>query len=116
MHLTHDVPTMDLHGDFAGPEIRCYLFIEHPGNDKAHDLTLACGQRLVAFSQLSKLSLPLTGYPVTILGLMDRIEQVLVAEGLGQELDRAGFHGPHRHGNVPMGGNKNYRNPNARVG
>src|SRR4029077_5066880 len=91
------------------------LFIEHPGNDKAHDLTLACGQRLVAFSQLSKLSLPLTGDPVTIQGLMDRIEQVLVAEGLGQELHRAGFHGPHRHGNVPMGGNKNYWNPNARV-
>src|SRR5580704_13489689 len=116
LHLAHNVSSMDLHGDFAGPEIRGYLFIEHPGNHKTHDLALACGQRLVTFSQLSKLGLPLPRYAVTIQGLIDRIQQVLVTEGLGQELHGAGFHGSHRHRDVPMGGYKDYWNLNARVG
>ena len=36
-HFPHHVSTMDLDGDFAGPEFRSYLLIEHPGNHQTHD-------------------------------------------------------------------------------
>ena len=46
---------MNLHGDFAGPELKGYLLIEHARNHQAYELVLACGQRIVALSQLGKL-------------------------------------------------------------
>src|SRR5580704_12363197 len=60
--------------------------------------------------------MPLTCYTVTIQCLMDRVEQVLIPEGLGQELYGAGFHGPHRHRDIAMGGNEDYWDLNARIG
>src|SRR5580700_9090932 len=107
---------MDLYGDFAGSKFRGYLLVEHPGNHQAHDLALACGEQLVALSQLVKLSLPLARLPVAIQSLVDRIQQILIPEGLGQELHRAGFHGPHGHGNIPMARDEDYGNRNTRVG
>src|ERR1700730_8662294 len=67
-------------------------------------------------SQLSKLFLLLALFPVAIQSLMDRIQQVLVPERLGQELYRTGFHGPHGHRNISMTGDEDDGNPYARVG
>ena len=47
----------------------------------------------VTLSQLGKLTLLLARHPVAIQSLVDCIQQVLVAERLGQEFDRTGFHG-----------------------
>src|SRR4029077_12561928 len=55
-HLPHRPATLDLHGDFAVPELSCYLLIEHPRNHQAHDLALTWGQRLIPFSQLGQVS------------------------------------------------------------
>src|SRR5437588_12143108 len=46
---------------------------------------------------------------------MDRIQQILVAKWLSQEFDRTGFHGLHRHGNMPMPGDEDDGDPDARV-
>src|SRR5438105_14538025 len=109
------MPTLDLHGDFAWPELKTYLLVEHARNHQAHDLALACGEQLVAFSQLAKLALLLPCCLIAIQGLMDRIQQVLVAEGLGQELHRARFHGLHGHWNISMTSDENDRDPDARI-
>src|SRR6266851_3856273 len=106
---------MDLHGDFAGPEFRGDLLIEQARNHQAHDLTLACGKRLVALSQFAKLTLPLEHNPIAIQSLVDRIQQVLVPKGLGQELNRSGFHRLHCHWNIPMTGDEDNGNADARV-
>src|SRR5216684_9029943 len=106
---------MDLHGDFAGPELRSYLLIEHARNHQAHDLALACGQRIVPLSQLGKLTLLLARHPVAIQSLVDRIQQVLIPEGLGQELYRTGFHGLNRHRNISMASDENNGNADARI-
>src|SRR6266849_6272501 len=106
---------MDLHGDFAGPEIKSYLLIEHARNHQAHDFALACGQRLVPFSQLGKVTLLLARHTVTIQSLADRIQQVLVPERFGQKLQGTGFHGLHRHRNISMTGNEDDGNLDARV-
>ena len=41
---------------------------------------------------------------------MDRIEEFLIAYGLGQELDGAGFHRPHRDTHVRVTRDENNRN------
>src|SRR6266478_5802653 len=107
---------MDLHGDFAGSELKSYLLIEQARNYQGHDFALACGQRLVALSQLAKLTLLLARHPVAIQSLVDRIQQVLVPERLRQKLHRTGFHGLHRHRNISMTGDEDDGNPDARVG
>src|SRR5271167_1381045 len=106
---------MDLYRDFAVPELKGYLLVEHARNHQTHHLTLASSQRVVAFSQLHKFTLLLASRPVALQGLVDRIQQVLVPEGLGEELDRARLHGPHRHRNIPVTGDENDGNPDARV-
>src|SRR4029077_11984224 len=107
---------MDLHGDFAGPQVKSYLLIEHSRNYQGHNLTLACSQSRVALSQLGKLNPLLTRYPVAIQSLVDRIHQVLVPESLGQKLHGARFHGLHRHRNISVPGDKDDRDWDARVG
>src|SRR5258708_6940896 len=106
---------MDLHGNFAGPELRSYLLIKHARNNQANNLALACGQRLVVLSQLGKLTLLLASRPVAIQSLVDRVQQVLVPKGLGQELHRSGFHGLHRHRNISVTGDEDDGNLDARV-
>jgi hypothetical protein len=109
------VSALDLDGDFTGPELESYLFIEHARNHQAHDLTLARRPQLVAPLQLAKPGLLLAHHPVAIQSLVDRIQQVLVPEGLGQELHRFGFHGLHRHRNISMTRDEDDGNPDTRV-
>src|SRR5580700_773042 len=106
---------MDLHSDFAGSEIKSHLLIEHARNHQTHDLALACRKRLVPLLQFGELTLLLARCPIALQSLMDSIQQVLVAEWLGQELHRAGFHGFHRHRNISMTADENDRNPDTRV-
>src|SRR5207253_837408 len=104
-----------LHSDFTGPKVISDLLIEHARNHQSHDLALACRQRFVAVSQLAKVTLLLTRHTVSVQSLVDRIQQVLVPEGLSQELHRAGFHGPHAHRNISMPGDEDDGNPDARI-
>src|SRR3981189_890621 len=66
LHLAHHVPPLDLHRDFAGPEIKSYLLIEHAPDHQTHNLALACGQRFMALSQSGQLTLMLACRPVAI--------------------------------------------------
>src|ERR1700730_3749851 len=111
----HHMAAMDLHGNFAGPEFRSYLFIKHAGNHQDHHFALAHGECRVAFSHLSELTLVLTCETVAIQCLMDGIQQVLVAEGFGQELHGTGFHGSHCHGNIRVPGDEDDGNLNADI-
>src|ERR1700682_1527537 len=89
--------------------------MQHTRNYQDHNFALASGQQLVPLSQLAKLALLLAHHPVAIQGLMDRIQQVLIAEWLGEKLYRTGFHGLHTHGNISMTGDKDDRNLEAGV-
>src|SRR3981189_1838677 len=106
---------MDLHRDFAGPEIKSYLLIEHARNHQAHNLALSCGQGFMTLFQFGDLILLFASRPVAIQRLVNSIQQVLVPERFGQKFHRTGFHGPHRHRNVSMTGDKDDRYPNSRV-
>src|SRR5271170_8044081 len=97
---------MDLDGDFADAEIGSNLLIQHSRYHHIHHFALAHGQQPVMTSQVYKCTLPLEPYLVAIQSLVDRIQQVMIAEGLGQKLYRARFHSPHRHWNVSVPGDE----------
>jgi hypothetical protein len=46
-HLMHHPPTVDFYCSFTGPEFRCNLLIEQPGNDQTHDFTLSDAQATI---------------------------------------------------------------------
>src|SRR5438876_12430587 len=97
---------LDLHCDFACSEIKGDLLVEHARNNQAHDFALARGQLVVAFSQLGEVTPLLASYTVAIQSLANRIQQVLILERLGKKLHGTGFHGFHRHRNIPMAGDE----------
>src|SRR5262244_292124 len=43
------------------------------------------------------------------------IQKILIAKRLGEEIDSAGLHGPHRHGYISMSRNEHDRNANIRL-
>src|SRR5438132_9431464 len=99
-HFSHHLPALRLHGDLAGAEIRCDLLVQHARGHHRHDLALAGSQRLVTAAQIRKLFLPLTCDAIQLERLPDRVEQLLVAETLHEELDRPRPDGLQRHGDV----------------
>src|ERR1700739_2218166 len=104
---------MDLHGNFARPEFRSYLFVKHSRHNQGHNFTLTHGERRIALPHLREVTLVLARLPVAIQCLMNGIQQVLVAEWLGQELHSAGFHSLHGHGDIAVPSDENDRDLDA---
>src|SRR6202040_3827844 len=82
--------------------------------DKCHHLLLARGQPLKPPAQLAHDGFAGPSYAVPFEPEPYRIEQVLLAKGLGEELDSARLHRLHRHGNVAMAGDEDDGNPDVR--
>jgi hypothetical protein len=87
---------------FARPQVRGDLLVEETSDDQLHHVPLAGGQGVIPLAQLGQCRPLVPPHTVTLQCLLDGIEEILVAEGLGQELHRPGFHGPHGHGDVPI--------------
>src|SRR5580704_15751208 len=104
---------MNLDRGFTGSDLGGYLFVEQTGYHKRQDFTLPRCQQFETLADHRDLSL--TAPPGTVLFQRDlnRIQQVLVAERLGQELDGSRFHGSHRHGDVAVAGDKDDGNMNT---
>src|SRR5277367_709350 len=47
---------------------------------------------------------------------LDRVEEILFAKGLGEELHRPGLHGAHGHWDIAVTGEENDRNTNVGLG
>ncbi|MNO62275.1 hypothetical protein D3C76_529470 [compost metagenome] len=60
----------------------------------------------MARKQLFGMSRGLATLFVAAMGGAHRIDQVLFAKGLGEEIHRAGFHCPYRHGDVTVPGDE----------
>src|SRR5438270_1606396 len=106
LHLPHDLAAMHLDGHLADPELAGDLLVEPAGDDEAQDLSLAGGQGLKACPQFGEAHLVGAADAVLFKRDTDRIEQILVAERLGQKLDGARLHRPHRHRDVAIAGDE----------
>jgi hypothetical protein len=93
---------MHFDSGFTSTEFRRYLLIKHSGNDEAHHFALPDAQCVVSLAQLSSVSLLFADNAISSERPLNRVEQILVPEWLGEELNRTRLHGPDRHRNVGM--------------
>src|SRR5260370_23273283 len=89
---------MDLHGHLANLEVGSDLLVESTGDHESHDFPLPCGQRLEPLLQFGDYRGAVAPGAIPLDSELDRIDELLIAERLGQELDGAGFHGTDRPG------------------
>src|SRR5207342_2214262 len=101
-HLAHGLSAMDLDGDLAQFEHTSHLLVHLACGDEGHDLALARSQRCKTFSDLVRFPVLVPARAILLDRNADRVQYVLVAKGLGQEVDRAGLHSAYGHGNVAV--------------
>jgi hypothetical protein len=114
-HLDHYLPPVGLDGDFTYAKTGADGFVAQAFDNAAHDFPLAhcqcapanlkCGEQLFGLPKLS----------VLLNAELDRIEQLLLTEGLGKELYGAGFHRADRHSDVIISTDKDYRHQSVRT-
>src|ERR1051326_8987940 len=84
--LLHGVVPMHLHGDFADAELGSRLLVHPSRRHQRNDLPFARGERLEARAQIDNLLFTPAPFTVAVERDPDRIEQVLLANRLCQEL------------------------------
>src|SRR5262245_38533962 len=104
---------MDFEGNFAEPEVAGGLLVHAATDAERHDLAFARRQRTVALLQ----SRPGRGRPppstVALDPELDGVEQLLIVESLGLELDHSRVDRPDGHANVAVAGEEYDRKVNA---
>jgi len=94
-HLAHDLSTVDLDGHLAHAELAGDLLVHAPEDHQRHDLAFARREGGKALPQvLQDGGLPALRTVALDAGV-DRIEQLLVAKRLGEELDGPGLDRAH---------------------
>ena len=64
---------------------------------------------------LRNLVLLLPRFGIVLEGLVNRIDQILIAERLCQKFHRTRLHSFDSHGNIPVAGDKNYGDLSSRL-
>src|SRR5262249_2442368 len=104
---------MDFYGDLADADVIRDLLVEATGHHQGHHLTLARGERFEARPQRGDCLFVLHPRVVSREAQLDRVQQVLIAERFGQELDSASLYRLDRHRDVAISGDKDDRNMNV---
>src|SRR5262249_33742407 len=105
-HLSHDLAAMDLHRHLAQFRLRGNLIVSATSDNESQNFSLARRQGIEALLQLGNNLGFLPPDTIALDPRLDRIEQFLLAQWLGQEFDGPGFYGSHRHGNVAVPADK----------
>src|SRR6266850_3630940 len=109
LHLPHDLAAMDLDGFLGRAKLAGDLLVQKALDDEREDLTFAWRQGLIALPQPKELLLVLPSAVATRDTLRDCVEQLLIVERLGEELERASLHRSDRHRDVTAPGNEHNR-------
>src|SRR5207342_264573 len=116
LHLAHDMAAMNFHRDLGHAHIGSNLLVHESGGDLRHDLLLARGQLLEQSFEFFPPLRFLAPFAVALERDGDRVEQILIAERLYQEIDGPSLHRPHRHRNVAVPGDEDDRYLDIRLG
>src|SRR4030095_15466751 len=84
----------------GGRELVRDLLVQESGDDERHDLALAGRELLVALAQRARIAPLRVRDAVALDRRTDRVDQGLLANGLGQELDGARLHRADGHRDV----------------
>src|SRR5258708_9427160 len=112
VHLLHCAAALDLHGTFRRSEVTSNLIIEHARDEHGDHLLLASSHRVEALLQARHLPLLFTSGTISVQCDPNSIQQILVAERLGEEFDCPSLHSANTHWDVPVAGQKDYRDTN----
>ena len=104
---------MNLDGRFAGPEFGGNLFIQQALCDKRHDFAFPWGQLLIVLPQSGYFRVLLAARAIPIDSFVNRVEQFLIAEGLGEEVDGSGLHRLYGNRDVAVAGDEDDRDVEA---
>src|SRR5215469_10544018 len=102
LHLLHRPAAMHLHRGFGDAEIEGNLFAEAPARNLNHDLALSGAERGEALSEVRQSLFIVPPRTIPRKAELDGIEEVLITERLGQELNGTPLHRLHRHRDVAM--------------
>ncbi len=91
-HLAHDMCTMNLYCELGYIQFGRNLLVQETGYDLAHYFPLALGQRIVSIPQVTNFGAALAGKPITLDSLVDRPQQFVLLERLGQKFSCPRFH------------------------
>src|ERR1700692_2703472 len=107
---------MHLHGYLAYAELTRDLFVHQARRDEADDLLFARRQGLEMGTHVANRLVLGAPRAVAFERNLNRIEEVLIAKRLVEELDGSGLHGPHGHRDIAVAGDENDRNANIGFG
>src|SRR5215831_2076311 len=114
IHLSHDLATSCFYSDLADAEVVGDLLVEAAGYHQSHHLALTGGEGFKARAYRGGCLFVLPPCAISSEALLNGVQQVLIAERLGQELDRSIFYRPDRHRDVAVSGDDNDRDLNVR--
>src|SRR6266446_2383950 len=105
---------MDLYGDLADPDVVGNLLVEAASHHQGHHLALPGSENLEARPQRGDRLFVLQPRAISHEAELNRVQQVLVAERLGQKLDRSSLYRLDGHRDVAISGDEDDRNVNIR--
>ena len=88
---------MNLDRDLADPQLETDLLVEPAGDHQAHHFSFARRQRIEPLAEFRNFPGVLERSAILLKGLLNRVQKILIAEGLGEEFRSAGFHRAHPH-------------------
>jgi len=115
-HLAHHRASMSLDRDLAEADRCGNLLVELACDDEIHDFALAHAQAVVARAELVACLFAAAMGAVTFQPPEYRIQQFLLVEWFGHELDGTALHGTDGHGNIAMPSDEDYGKMHALVG
>src|SRR6266481_2353597 len=113
LHLSHDLAAMHFYSDLADADVEGDLLVEAASHHQGHHLALPGGKSLEARPQRGDCLFVLEPRAISREAQLDRVQQVLIAEGLGQELDRSSLYRLDGHRDVAVSGDEDDRNVNV---
>src|SRR5579859_3406731 len=112
-HLLHHLGAMDLYSALAQPEIDGDHLICASLDDEAHHLPLTGGQRLEPLEHFNTACRSAAIFRILLESVIDAIQQILISEGFLNEFERTFLHCLHRHGNIAVTRDEDYRQHRA---
>ncbi len=114
-HFLHDVAAMNLDGDLGEPDLGlppvCSSVRRRPGPCTSRSRALNDANEPADPPGILSSSRLCRSRPIAV---DNGVQHVLVAKRLGQEVDRSGLHGPHRHRDVAVAGHEDDRDVDIR--
>ena len=92
MHLLHDPRTVSFDGLGTDPKVLGNPFGRETGHDEIHNFALAWGQFINLRADLIEELMTMSIFDVTVKGLVNLVQERLIAERLLDEVNGAAFH------------------------